>query len=87
MTTTALLLSTLPTEDKVMARCLPFCCPPLLSHLPPLVFVSKQGMIEPRSGWYLLYLSAGMQHQHVVGEPDHSLRKQEGLRIVLEKTS
>ena len=31
-----------------------------------------------------------MQHQHVVGEPnldstDHSLRKQEGLRLSLEK--
>ncbi len=28
-----------------------------------------------------------MQHQHIVGEPDHNWRKQEGLRIVLEKTS
>jgi len=28
-------------------------------------------------------LSAGMHNQHVVGEPDHYLRKQEGLRIFL----
>ena len=44
-------------------------------------------MIEPRSDCYHLCLSAGMQHQHVVGEPDQYLRKQEGLRIFLEKTS
>lgn len=28
-----------------------------------------------------------MHNQHAVGEPDHSLRKQAGLRLVLEKTS
>lgn len=27
-----------------------------------------------------------MQNQQVMGEPDHYLRKQEGLRIFLEKT-
>ena len=51
-----------------------------------MIRFSKQVMIEARSGWYLLCLSAGMPNQQGVGEPDPDLRKQEGLRIILEKT-
>ena len=54
--------------------------------LTTFVFLSKHVMIEPGSGWYLHCLSAGMQNQQGVGEPDPDLRKQEGLRIILEKT-